>query len=69
MIDLDNDEIATVRDTMRSLNRMVAEIEAGERQKYVLFKHGKMVAVLIPIDEYMSLTADRCDMRCDQVER
>lgn len=44
-----NAELATVRDAMRELNRMVDRLEAGELEKVVLMRGARMVAVLLPI--------------------
>jgi PHD/YefM family antitoxin component YafN of YafNO toxin-antitoxin module len=52
-----NDELATVRDGMRGLNRMVDELVAGDREKYVLTRHGQMHAVVLSVDEYARLVA------------
>ncbi len=54
-IDVANDELHTVRDAMRALNRMVDDLESGEREKIVLTRHGKMVAVVLPLDVYAAL--------------
>lgn len=48
-IEVSNDELVSVRDAMRSLNRMVDDLAAGRREKYVLMKKGRMVAVVIPM--------------------
>jgi hypothetical protein len=45
-----NDELATVRDAMRGLNRMVEQLLSGEREQFVLMRGGQMVARLVPID-------------------
>lgn len=45
-----NDELVTVRDTMRGLNRMVEQLQSGEREQFVLMHHGRMVARLVPVD-------------------
>lgn len=44
-----NEELVTVRDAMRALNRMVAALVTGEREKFVLTKGGKMVAAVVPL--------------------
>lgn len=46
-----NDELVTVRDAMRGLNRMVAQLQAGERDQFVLMHKGCMVARIVPIKE------------------
>jgi hypothetical protein len=47
-----NDELRTVRDAMRELNRMVEALERGEREKFVLTQRNRMRAVLIPLERY-----------------
>ena len=54
-IDVSNDELHTVRDAMRGLNVMVDDLQSGERDKIVLTRHGKMVAVVLPVDVYAAL--------------
>lgn len=46
-----NEELFTVRDAMRELNRIVDRIESGELEKAVLMRRGKMVAVVAPLRE------------------
>lgn len=48
-ITVSNDELVTVRDAMRGLNRMVDQLVAGDADKFVLTRHGKMVAVVVPL--------------------
>lgn len=50
-----NPELATVRDAMRELNRMLAKLEAGELEKIVLTQHNQMRAVLITPERYSQL--------------
>jgi hypothetical protein len=45
-ISVSNDELFTVREAMRSLNRIVDRIERGEIEKAVLMRNGRMVAVV-----------------------
>jgi PHD/YefM family antitoxin component YafN of YafNO toxin-antitoxin module len=54
-VEVSNDELRTVRDAMRELNRMVDELERGESEKYVLTKHGQMRAVVLSVDHFVSL--------------
>lgn len=49
-----NDELHTVRDAMRGLNRLVDDMAAGRVEKAVLTRHGQMVAVVLPVDVYAS---------------
>lgn len=51
-IKVSNDELATVREAMRTLNRMVDDLETGTREKVVLTRHGRMVAVLTSIEAH-----------------
>lgn len=44
-----NDELVTVREAMRGLNRFVEELQRGERDKLVLTKHGQMMAAVVPL--------------------
>lgn len=46
-----NDELVTVRDAMRGMNRMVERLEAGEVEKFVLMHRGRMVAAIVPLRE------------------
>lgn len=51
-ITISNDELFTVRDAMRELNRIVDRIESGEIEKAVLVRRGKMVAVVAALPEW-----------------
>lgn len=55
-VEVSNDELRTVRDAMRQLNRLVEELEQGGSEKYVLTKNGRMRAVVISLDYFASLT-------------
>ncbi len=55
-VEVSNDELRTVRDAMRELNRLVDELERGGSEKYVLTKNGRMRAVVISLDYFVSLT-------------
>lgn len=57
-IAVDNMELRTIRDVTRELGKMVAALEA-EGGKFVITKHGKMVAVLLPLDDYAELRETR----------
>jgi PHD/YefM family antitoxin component YafN of YafNO toxin-antitoxin module len=50
-----NRELATVRDAMRQLNRLLAQLEVGELEKVVLTQHNQMRAVLITVAHYAEL--------------
>lgn len=63
-IPVSNDELMTVRDAMRSLNRVVDGLSGGpEPTKAVLTSRGKMVAVVLAVDEYRNLLAGQHDRR------
>lgn len=49
-IEVSNDELVTVREAMRHLNRMVEQLQAGEREQFVLIHRGRMVARIVPLD-------------------
>lgn len=49
-VSVENAELVTVRDAMRGLNRMVDQLDAGEREKFVLTRHGRMVAAIVPLE-------------------
>ena len=46
-----NEELFTVRDAMRGLNRIVDDINAGTLEKAVLTRGGKMVAVIVAVGD------------------
>lgn len=52
-----NEELATVREAMRELNRMIDALERGEREKLVLTQRNRMRAVVVSIDRYAELEA------------
>jgi antitoxin (DNA-binding transcriptional repressor) of toxin-antitoxin stability system len=54
-IPVSNEELLTVRDTMRTLNRIVDGFEPED--KVVLTRHGQMVAVILPLAAYEALVA------------
>jgi PHD/YefM family antitoxin component YafN of YafNO toxin-antitoxin module len=54
-VEVSNDELRTVRDAMRELNRMVDQLERGESEKYVLTKHGQMRAVVVSVEQFANL--------------
>ena len=47
-----NEELRTVRDVSRELGRLVEQLEAGELEKIVVTRHGRMVAVILPLEAY-----------------
>lgn len=54
-VEVSNEELRTVRDAMRELNRMVDELERGESEKYVLTKNGQMRAVVLSVESFARL--------------
>jgi hypothetical protein len=64
-VEVSNDELRTVRDAMRELNRMVDLLEQGGSEKFVLTKHGQMRAVVISVETFAELrqAASRADLQ------
>ena len=54
-VEVSNDELRTVRDAMRELNRMVDLLERGASEKFVLTKHGQMRAVVLSVETFAQL--------------
>jgi PHD/YefM family antitoxin component YafN of YafNO toxin-antitoxin module len=50
-----NQELATVREAMRELHRLLAALEEGQVEKIVLTQKNQMRAVLITLDRYSQL--------------
>lgn len=50
-----NDELATVREAMRELNRLVDALERGELEKVVLTQRNRMRAVVISLERFAEL--------------
>jgi PHD/YefM family antitoxin component YafN of YafNO toxin-antitoxin module len=50
-----NSELATVREAMRELHRLLASLEHGELEKVVLTQRNQMRAVLITLERYSEL--------------
>jgi hypothetical protein len=61
-VTVSNDELRTVRDAMRELNRMVEELARGELAKFVLTQRNQMKVVLLPLDRFVEM--ERCAMGC-----
>jgi PHD/YefM family antitoxin component YafN of YafNO toxin-antitoxin module len=63
-VEVSNDELRTVRDAMRELNRMVDQLDQGSSEKFVLTKHGQMRAVVISVETFAELrrAARRVDL-------
>lgn len=50
-----NPELATVRDAMRQLNRLLDRLDAGELEKIVLTQRNQMRAVILTPERYSQL--------------
>jgi antitoxin (DNA-binding transcriptional repressor) of toxin-antitoxin stability system len=50
-----NQELATVREAMRELGRLLDELDAGQLEKVVLTQRNQMRAVLISVERYSEL--------------
>jgi hypothetical protein len=64
-VEVSNEELRTVRDAMRELNRMVDRLESGEFEKYVLTRHGQMRAVVVSVEQFACM---RQPLRADAIE-
>lgn len=53
-----NRELATVREAMRELGRMLDQLDDGELEKIVLTQRNQMRAVLITVERYSALERD-----------
>jgi hypothetical protein len=54
-VEVSNDELRTVRDAMRELNRMVDSLERSESTKFVLTKQNQMRAVVVSVETFSAL--------------
>jgi PHD/YefM family antitoxin component YafN of YafNO toxin-antitoxin module len=50
-----NAELATVREAMRELHRLLEQLESGDLEKIVLTQRNQMRAVLITLERYSEL--------------
>lgn len=55
-VEVSNDELRTVRDAMRELNRLVDRLERGEAEKFVLTQRNQMRAVVMSVDQFTRLS-------------
>ncbi|MFL5864367.1 MAG: hypothetical protein ACJ780_26950, partial [Solirubrobacteraceae bacterium] len=53
-----NQELATVREAMRELGRLLDQLDEGELEKIVLTQRNQMRAVLITVERYSALERD-----------
>ena len=54
-VKLTNAELATVREAMRELPRLLADLDAGTIDKLVLTQRNQMRAVLVSVERYSAL--------------
>ena len=66
-VEVSNDELRTVRDAMRELNRMVDALERGEAEKFVLCQNNRMRAVVISLEMFTQLQGSSADARLPRV--
>ena len=50
-----NAELATVREAMRELHRLLDQLEQGDLEKVVLTQRNQMRAVLLTVERYTEL--------------
>ena len=50
-----NAELATVREAMRELHRLLDQLEQGDLEKVVLTQRNQLRAVLLTLDRYTEL--------------
>lgn len=50
-----NDELSTVREAMRELNRLIDALERGELEKVVLTQRNRMRAVVVSLERFSEL--------------
>lgn len=50
-----NDELCTVREAMRELNRLLPQLEQGQLEKLVLTQRNRMRAVVVSAERYSEL--------------
>lgn len=56
-VEVSNDELRTIREAMRELNRLVSALERGDPEKFVLCQNNRMRAVVISLEHYAQLRA------------
>ena len=55
-VEVSNEELRTIRDAMRELNRMIEMLDRGESEKFVLTKHGQMRAVVVSVQDFAQMS-------------
>jgi PHD/YefM family antitoxin component YafN of YafNO toxin-antitoxin module len=50
-----NDELLTVREAMRELNRLITALERGDLEKVVLTQRNRMRAVVVSLERFSEL--------------
>jgi hypothetical protein len=63
-VTVSNEELRTVRDAMRELNRMVESLSRGDLEKFVLTQRNKMKVVVLPLDRFAEM--ERCFSLCTE---
>jgi PHD/YefM family antitoxin component YafN of YafNO toxin-antitoxin module len=66
-VEVSNDELRTVRDAMRELNRMIDALERGDSEKFVLCQHNRMRAVVISLESFARLRTEATRSELPQV--
>jgi hypothetical protein len=66
-VEVSNDELRTVRNAMRELNRMVDALESGDSEKFVLCQNNRMRAVVISLETFTQLRNACADTGLPQV--
>lgn len=61
------DELVTVREAMRELNRMLPELDTGKHEKLVLTQKNRMAGVVVSVERYAELA--RAESRLKSGER
>ena len=54
-VKVSNPELATVREAMRELTRLLDQLDAGEIEKIVLTQRNQMRAVVLTVERYAEL--------------
>jgi DNA-binding GntR family transcriptional regulator len=60
-VEVSNDELRTIRDAMRELNRLVDALECGDSEKFVLCQNNRMRAVVLSLEHYAEMRQSIAD--------